>query len=642
MTLPAPDVSLRAPRPRAWRPPDDWPWRIALGSIIVVAVLVLVAVVERVTYRGDVLPGVTVDGVPAGGHSEARVLHDIAALARTINARTVHARAGTVSLTATARRVGLRLDLARTLRAARHDGRSRNPIDVVAGVVLRRLRNDHIPIAVTYEANAIDNLLDQWQRAASKGVRDAAVQISPNSVTVLPPTSGTGIDIAAARRALTAALVARTPPAVLTLKEAHVDPAVSLAEAEQAAAAARRVLTGSYTVHSDGHTFTITSAQLATALGTRVGAGRLELTIDADRLGRTLEPQLGPIGAPAVPASFDVHGDLTVSVVPSSDGRGPDLAAAGRAILAGHRTITVGLAASHPVHDTAWAQRLGITEMVSTFTTHHPCCAARVQNIHRAADLMNNTVIEPGQIFSLNGVVGPRTIARGFAVAPVYYGEFTEDVGGGVSQISTTTFNAAWWGGFDIVEHQPHTIYFDRYPMGREATVNYPYLDLRWRNNSQHGVLVRTSYTDTSITVTLFGNREGKVVKEVNGTCRVGPETDTANDPRCIDVIATVPIVRQVVPCPAKHAADDPTNICATLKAGEQDDLAAGHAGYTVRFYREITQPGKPLAREQYYWHYDMLPDVVLVGAGTPPPTTTVPGATTTTTTPGGVTTTTG
>ena len=153
---------------------------------------------------------------------------------------------------------------------------------------------------------------------------------------------------------------------------------------------------------------------------------------------------------------------------------------------------------------------------VGTFTTNHPCCASRVTNIHRAADLIQDTVVEPGQVFSLNDAVGPRTAARGFLEAPVYYQGFTTDVGGGVSQLSTTLFNAAWWGGFEIVEHQPHSIWITRVPAGARGDAELRHRRQQVQNNSQHGCLVHTSYTGTSITVTIFGDKEGKVVREEN------------------------------------------------------------------------------------------------------------------------------
>ncbi|MGH8976622.1 MAG: VanW family protein [Acidimicrobiia bacterium] len=244
--------------------------------------------------------------------------------------------------------------------------------------------------------------------------------------------------------------------------------------------------------------------------------------------------------------------------MPSQDGRTLDFAALGPAIVSGQRRIEAPLAPVPPARSTAWAESLGIKEQVSTFTTQHACCASRVTNIHRAADLMQNFILEPGQTFSLNDTVGPRTVARGFVEAPVFYRMFTTDVGGGVSQLSTTVFNAAWWGGFEIVEHQPHSIWITRYPAGREATLNYGTIDNKFRNNSQHGALIHTSYTDTSITVSIYGDKEGKVVREEN---------------------------REVT-------------------SGRQ---AAG-APFTVEFDRVIDQPPQPQVREHYRWRYQQAP----------------------------------
>ena len=108
---------------------------------------------------------------------------------------------------------------------------------------------------------------------------------------------------------------------------------------------------------------------------------------------------------------------------------------------------------------------------------------------------------------------------------------FTTDVGGGVSQLSTTVYNAAWFGGFEIVEHQPHSIWITRYPAGREATLNYGTIDNKFRNNSQHAILIHTSYTGTSITVSIYGDKEGKVVREENREVTSGRKLPVRRSP---------------------------------------------------------------------------------------------------------------
>ena len=283
---------------------------------------------------------------------------------------------------------------------------------------------------------------------------------------------------------------------------------------------------------------------------------------------------------------------------------GIDMDAVTRAILRGERRIIAPAREIAPRHDTKWARALGIVRQVGSFETFYPSGQDRVKNIHRGADLLNNTVVEAGKNFSLNQTIGPRTAARGFVTAPVFaQGEFFDDYGGGVSQLATTTYNAAFFAGYKDITHQPHTIYISRYPAGREATVNYGAIDLQFRDDTPHGVLVRTSYSDTSITVTLYGDNDGRSVREENRT--------TSNP---------VPVTDKVFQCPAPKSVD-PTDQCATLSAGQTEEISAGDSGFDVAFDRVIDQPGHPERREHYTWHYTMLANQILVG--TLPPTTT-------------------
>ena len=140
----------------------------------------------------------------------------------------------------------------------------------------------------------------------------------------------------------------------------------------------------------------------------------------------------------------------------------------------------------------------------------------------------------PGATFSLNEAVGPRTPEKGFVPAPaIRDGEFVDEAGGGVSQFATTLFNAVFLGGYDVVDHQPHVYYISRYPKGRDATLGFPEPDLKFRNNTPAGILIAPSYTDTSITVSLYGSTDISV-RSVTGRpsdftdpetkCRVNPQ----------------------------------------------------------------------------------------------------------------------
>lgn len=156
---------------------------------------------------------------------------------------------------------------------------------------------------------------------------------------------------------------------------------------------------------------------------------------------------------------------------------------------------------------------LNIHEPVGGFTTRHACCQPRVNNIHRIADLVNGTIVAPGETLSLNDLVGQRSLENGFVPAPsIEDGEMVDTIGGGVSQFATTFYNAMLRSGYEVLERQAHTYWFDRYPMGHEATLSWPKPDVLIRNDTQSGLLILTSYTETSITVRLFGDREGRRV----------------------------------------------------------------------------------------------------------------------------------
>lgn len=150
-------------------------------------------------------------------------------------------------------------------------------------------------------------------------------------------------------------------------------------------------------------------------------------------------------------------------------------------------------------------EALGIVEEVATFTTNHACCQGRVQNIQRMAEIVRGYIIRPGEVFDLNNITGRRTTANGFVPAgAIAEGVIEAQVGGGVSQFTTTMFNASFFAGMEFVEYQAHSLYFSRYPRGREATISFPKPDFIVRNTTPYGILVWPTWSDTSITVTLY------------------------------------------------------------------------------------------------------------------------------------------
>jgi vancomycin resistance protein YoaR len=220
---------------------------------------------------------------------------------------------------------------------------------------------------------------------------------------------------------------------------------------------------------------TLTPRRLRALIRIGRSDGTLRVALDPEGLGASVRLRLGRYEIPSRDATFAVDG-RRARVVPSHKGRALDLERISR-------SLTTNLASTahrawfekeEPSLTTEEANALGIHELVSEFTTYYPCCAPRVSNIQRAAEIMDGTIVRPGQRFSLNEVLGKRTTARGVVEAPqIFNGRLEDAVGGGVSQIATTTYNAAFFAGVQIVTHEPHEFYISRYPMGREATVSW-------------------------------------------------------------------------------------------------------------------------------------------------------------------------
>jgi hypothetical protein len=150
-------------------------------------------------------------------------------------------------------------------------------------------------------------------------------------------------------------------------------------------------------------------------------------------------------------------------------------------------------------------------ERVSSFTTYFSCCENRVTNIRLLAREVNGYVVMPGETYSIERVVGPRTADKGYLPAPYLVGGQSAccAIGGGVSQFATTIFNAIFWGGYEVGTFRPHSGWIARYPLGIEHTLSWGSIDFRFTNDTINPVEIRTSSTGTSVTVELWGNQGG-------------------------------------------------------------------------------------------------------------------------------------
>lgn len=485
-----------------------------LGALGFVVAVCAAWGVDSYLNRDRVGRNVTLAGRAIGGMKQPALAEAVAKLAAEYTAAPVTISSGGASFEAGAVDLGLSLQQPGTEAAAMAVGRE--------GFVASRIWSWARGLVVSRPSRLV---VDVDHAAVGRVV----VERDPKRVPPVEPTIAVRDDRIVAVQgvpgdgippeSLAAALSTMAPeglPFSVDVKRAPVPPRFAMADAERLAGEAEQLAASGLAVSAAGTTATVPPPTIRSWLTSVAEPDRLRLAVDTQgKVPETLREILPNAGKPAVDAGFAVRGGSVV-VTPAANGTGccaPEAAAVvERALLnrpAGDEPVQLPLRTIAPKRTEEAARALGIKEQIGTFTTNHAGGQPRVANIHRIADTVRGQIIEPGATLSVNGVVGPRTAAKGYVPAPIIDGEgkFNEAVGGGVSQFATTMFNAAFFAGLDIPSYGMHGLYIDRYPYGREATLDYPSLDLRLRNNTPHGVLVWTSYTDTSITVTLYSTK---------------------------------------------------------------------------------------------------------------------------------------
>ncbi len=482
--------------------------RVALLAGLGMLVIVVAVIAFRlVTAPDDRVPaGVSIGGVAVGGLSADEAL-------RAVRARAI-APLGQVELELPGE-PGFPVQVATSelaplprAKAAVDEALRGTPLfdRVLAEVGLPRERD--IPLryrATPARARAVAARVEQQIDAPA---RPATLVVREGRVVARPARAGRGVDTAR----LTA-LIGRLPERA-TVPVTVVDPAVSDAQAEEARLRAERIAATPAAVRGAGRRALVRRPQLLDALRFEQTADGIAVSLAPDVVADAVRPEFEGILRPAESAGFAVEG-TRVSVTPSSPGRGLDDEELARRIArrSGSTPVRVPIVPLTPARTTAQAEALGIRERVSTFTTPYVCCQPRVTNIRLAARVLDRTLIPAGGTFSLNDVLGERTRARGFVPAPqINAGELEDAVGGGVSQVATTTFNAAFFAGFEIVSHTPHEFWITRYPPGREATVSWGGPEMIVRNDWPAAALMTVSATDTALTVSIYSSKLGRRV----------------------------------------------------------------------------------------------------------------------------------
>jgi vancomycin resistance protein YoaR len=488
-------------------------------AVVVVAALVLLGlglyVAAYASAGSEVKKGTTVLGIDIGGLSRDEAEAKLAAELPAVISSKVTVTAADKTFTLDTVKSGLAVDAAATVAQAGE--RSLNP-----GVILPVLfgAKENLEPVLTVDEAALTAAVEGIAQKVNQKAREGRVKFEGGRAVPSKPRDARTLLVEETAAALRAAY--SSGAATVTAPVRSTPPVVGQAEVDRVMKEfAGPAMSGPVTVSVKNRNITLSTAKLDDYLKITVSGPTLNWTVDTETMATDLaedNPQV--INAPK-DARF-VFVRKKPEVVPGKDGEKIDLPQFDEQMRAAlvsttARTVTATVVPSEPDLTTAEAENLGIVEQISTFRTNYPIAPYRVNNIGRAAELINESLVLPNEIWSLNDTVGERTEANGFVKGFVIdKGQFKEDLGGGVSQSATTVFNAVFFAGLKDVEHHTHSLYISRYPAGREATVAFGSKDLRFQNDTPTGILIRAVAQPGWIRVSIWGTRYYDKIESVS------------------------------------------------------------------------------------------------------------------------------
>ena len=401
----------------------------------------------------------------------------------------------------------------------------------------QRLGGQRTDAVIRVDSTALRGALEDRVDTMANGAVSATVTLEGTKPVTTPASNGIGLDVDASLKQL-----AGTWPLgkkTLAMAEGTAIPAITDEEATKFVdGTLTPLLSSGLTVNAASAGAQSKNPGAAAAFSPQDTAAMLKISSEGGTLSATFDPtalrdavvaRVGQVETPVQNATWKIDGSATGApgarpqYVPAAQGKVIDTAALSASLLkagtsatdAAGRTVTLPMVVAEPTVTTP-QNEWGISEAIGEFATpYNAGDAPRTQNLTRGAELVNGTVVKPGEVFSLEKALGEVDYEHGFAAAGVIQnGEHVDAMGGGLSQVATTTFNAGFEAGMDDTEHHPHQYYFERYPAGREATLWTGNLDMKFTNSTPHAVLVQawldgeqihvrmwsTKYYDVSIT----------------------------------------------------------------------------------------------------------------------------------------------
>ena len=405
---------------------------------------------------------------------------------------------------------------------------------------------DDFDAVVTVDSALLTAALESFAKDIDQRAKEGRVTIKDGRAKPHFPEFGRAIETDAAADAVLDAYLHTDEVVPLPVNE--VEPEISEHEVRAAMEDfANPAMSAPVIIELGGENVVLRPAAYSAAISLENQDGELVPTLDDTALLKAIEPAMRNFVLASREATVRLVGG-SPSVVPGKNGvtfETKDITSQFLALVVQkgkNRTLPVKSVVDKPDFTTADARKLKIKEVVSSFTTNYPHADYRNTNLGRAAELFSGTVLKPGETFSLNDTVGERTKENGFTKGFIISdGVYKEDFGGGVSQVATTTFNAAFFAGLEDVEHKPHSFYIDRYPIGREATVAWGAVDLEFKNDTPYGILIQagitpsTPSTEGAMTVKMWSTNYWDITTSVSDRYDfTSPETRRLSGDECV------------------------------------------------------------------------------------------------------------
>ena len=592
---------LRVPSPTQQSGAPAWGVVLALLAIAIIVSGVAAMFIVELWLADRIIPGVYVWDVDVGGLDRDQAMERLSASLRYPDDRHPTLRYGEQVWPVDPADLGIQLDAAATVDAALAVGHSGELLDQFKEQLSVLVQSKLVAPVFTFDQGAGTMFISQIAQEVNQPLRNASLSLGDDlSVAVTPGRGGREVDGEATRQALIARIEEMGGGAVdLVVRE--TEPFLTDLGAVQAQV--QRILSGPVMLTAPGsEPWIVEPATLAGWLILRPttgddGTATLSVTLDpgqASALAQEISAQVERAPTDAQFRFDDAMGRL-VPLVESAPGQTLDITGTVSLIETAanseQRTVALPLIPVPPSVSSEDGQQLGIVELIGEGTTSFAgSSASRVQNIVVGASQFDGVLVAPGETFSFNQNLGEVTAEKGYEESIIIWGNTTRaDVGGGLCQVSSTAFRAAFWAGLPVAERWAHAFRVSYYepPKGLDATIYSPSVDLKWVNDTGHHVLIQT-YVDRvngTLTFRYYGTNPGRTVE------MDGPHESN-----------------HVEHGPPVHR-EDPTR-----PEGETKQIEWAKDGLDVTVYRIIKEGGVEVQRDTFFSRYQPWQAVYLVG----------------------------